>query len=270
MKICFSTLGCPEWSWEDILATAKDFGYDGIEIRGIGKELYLPKAKPFLPEEQEKSKKRLEDLGLSIPCITSASYLHIADKKEQYINEAKEYIDVAEKFGIPYVRVLGDTDPQPGEDVDVRQVTESLKIVAEYASNKNVTVLLETNGVFACSNTIKDVVQEINSESVGILWDIHHPYRFMKEPIAQTYETLKPYIKHIHIKDSVLEQGAIRYKMMGEGDIPIEECLTLLKQDGYEGFISLEWVKRWYSDLEEPGIVFMQFKNFIRDLWARI
>ena len=34
MKIAFSTLGCPEWSWEDIYSMAKDTGFDGIELRG--------------------------------------------------------------------------------------------------------------------------------------------------------------------------------------------------------------------------------------------
>ena len=36
MKLCFSTLGCPEWSFSDIISTACDMGYDGIEIRGVG------------------------------------------------------------------------------------------------------------------------------------------------------------------------------------------------------------------------------------------
>jgi len=35
MKIGFSTLGCPDWTLSEILATAKDLGYNGVEIRGI-------------------------------------------------------------------------------------------------------------------------------------------------------------------------------------------------------------------------------------------
>ena len=34
MKIAFSTLACPDWSWQDITSAAKDFGYDGVEVRG--------------------------------------------------------------------------------------------------------------------------------------------------------------------------------------------------------------------------------------------
>ena len=35
MKTAFSTLGCPGWSWDEIFATAKDLGLDGIEVRGV-------------------------------------------------------------------------------------------------------------------------------------------------------------------------------------------------------------------------------------------
>ena len=36
MKLAFSTLACPEWSWKDIYPMAHDLGYAGIEIRGLG------------------------------------------------------------------------------------------------------------------------------------------------------------------------------------------------------------------------------------------
>ena len=47
MKLAFSTVGCPDWSFDEIFASAKDFGYDAIEIRGIGKEIYAPKLNIF-------------------------------------------------------------------------------------------------------------------------------------------------------------------------------------------------------------------------------
>ena len=50
MKLAFSTLGCPGWSWDEIYATAKDLGMAGIEIRGIENEMFAPKTKPFRKE----------------------------------------------------------------------------------------------------------------------------------------------------------------------------------------------------------------------------
>lgn len=48
MKIAFTTLSCPNWSWEHILNETTRLKYDGIEIRGIEGEMFLPKARPFL------------------------------------------------------------------------------------------------------------------------------------------------------------------------------------------------------------------------------
>ena len=40
MKISFSTLGCPRWTWREITSAAVDLNYQGIEMRGIGRASY--------------------------------------------------------------------------------------------------------------------------------------------------------------------------------------------------------------------------------------
>jgi len=47
MKLAFSTLGCPDWNWNEIYSMAHDLGYAGIEIRGLGEEIMASRAKPF-------------------------------------------------------------------------------------------------------------------------------------------------------------------------------------------------------------------------------
>ena len=47
MKLSFSTIGCPDWTWRDIFTTAKDIGMDGIEVRCIGSELFAPRAAAY-------------------------------------------------------------------------------------------------------------------------------------------------------------------------------------------------------------------------------
>ena len=42
MKLAFSTIGCPNWSYDEVVSTASDLGYDGFEVRGIGGEIYAP------------------------------------------------------------------------------------------------------------------------------------------------------------------------------------------------------------------------------------
>ena len=56
---------------------------------------------------------------------------------------------------------------------------------------------------------------------------------------------------------------------MGYGDVPIFDAVELLKAKGYDGYLTLEWVKRWNPDLQEPGIVFAHYMNYMRYLLAQ-
>ncbi len=38
---------------------------------------------------------------------------------------------------------------------------------------------------------------------------------------------------------------------------------TSLHALGYVGYVSLEWVKRWNPDLQEPGVVFSHFVSYM-------
>jgi fatty-acyl-CoA synthase len=76
-------------------------------------------------------------------------------------------------------------------------------------------------------------------------------------------KNLGAYIKYVHVKDSVMQDGKVSYMMMGEGDLPFNEFMMALRSVNYDGYISLEWVKRWASDLSDAGVVFPHFVNFM-------
>ena len=65
MKISFSTLGCPRWSWREILATACDLGYGGVEVRGVGNDISVPSIPAFSDENLDKTKAELARLNLA-------------------------------------------------------------------------------------------------------------------------------------------------------------------------------------------------------------
>ncbi len=261
MKLCFSTLGCPDWTLDEILSTAKDLGYDSIEVRGISNELYAPKIPAFQGEKAEKLKEKLTAMNLSIDCLSSACYLH--RDEADYVGQAKEYISLANWLNVPYVRVLGDTGPEKS-DVDIELVKENLKKVCE--NTGDVTVLIETNGIFADTNVLKQMLEELNLPNLAVLWDIHHPYRYAGEAVDTTWQNVGKYIRYIHLKDSKVSGGKLGYQMLGYGDVPVKACIELLKKEGFTGTVSLEWLKRWYPDLTYAGIVFAQTIGYIRAL----
>lgn len=262
MKLCFSTIGCPDWSWEEIFATAKDLGMQGIEIRGIRDEIYAPKNTPFLPERRAQTLETLARVNLSIPCLTSGA--NLSADADAAIAEARAYTELAQAIGTPYIRVMIEDTPQPVKDVDLGRATEIYQTILDDAKGRDVYPLIETNGVLADSEAMARFLKDVNRSNAFVLWDIHHPFRFFHETPEKTIHALDGLIRHTHVKDSVMEDGKVVYRMIGYGDVPIYDAMCELVRHGYDGFVSLEWTKRWMPNLEEPGIVFAHFLHYMK------
>lgn len=267
MKLAFSTLGCPDWTWSDIYATAKDLNFDGIEVRGVANELYVPKAKRFTPEKIDGTIEKLKAGNMQISMLTTG--IAVGEPCENAISQAKEYIDLAQKLSCKYIRIMISSNPQP-EMVNLAQAIDLYNQMCEYGADKGVTPLMETNGILADSKAMVSFMNSIQSENKGVLWDIHHPIRFFNETVEETYHLIGKYIKYVHVKDSIEKDGKIVYRMMGYGTIPVFDALKILKDNGYDDYISLEWVKRWNPDLEEPGVVFAHFMSYITFMLGRM
>ena len=178
MKLAFSTLGCPEWTWTEIYTMAYDLGFSGIEIRGLGEEIMAARAKPFLHGEIDRTAEMLGRLKLSISCFSSNCVLASPEGAQTADAEINEYIALAAKVGAPYVRVLADANPAPEGEVDDTSVAAILKKLAVGAGKMNVTLLVETNGAYADTKRLRKLLDTVASPYVAALWDVHHPYRY--------------------------------------------------------------------------------------------
>ena len=263
MRLSFSTLACPNLSWQEIYSMAKDFGFEGIEIRGLGNSIFAVQAQPFTERELPNTIKTLKALRLSIPIFSSNCCLKYEDMIDENKREIKEYVQLAGKTGTPYIRVLADLEVFPDGEVDDDLVIRQLKELAPFAAAHNVTLLVETNGVYADTARLRRLLERVAHDSVAALWDVHHPFRVAEEAPETTIQNLGAYIKHIHVKDSLMADGKLQYRLMGEGDIPIDGMMRALQSINYEGFVSLEWLKRWADDLEDAGIVIPQFAHYM-------
>jgi sugar phosphate isomerase/epimerase len=267
MKLSFTTLSCPDWSWEKILDEAQRLGYNGIEIRGIQGEMYLPRVAPFLPENLEATREELKRRGLEICCLDTSCSLHDEARIEQIMNEGKATIDLAQKLGVPYIRVFGNNIPDPARrEETIEFVAKGLEELGKYAEDKSVMVLIETHGDFCASNDLLEVLTKTSSPAIGVLWDVHHPYKAFGEPIAVTYEQLSKYIRHTHYKDSKGMGAHASLCLVGEGDLPIAESIEVLKKHEYDGYLSLEWEKKWHPEIEEPEIAIPAFISYMKQL----
>lgn len=261
MKLCFSTIGCPYWTMRDIVATAKDLGYQGIEIRSVRGEVDATKMREFTLD-LAKTTELLKRTGIKIAMLSTNCAL-ANHNDETAVQRAKAYVDLASSLGVDFVRVMS-TDRPYFDGGDIELCKKRYAEIVAYARDKAVMPLMETNGLFLDSKLLADFIDEAG-EGAGVLWDTHHPYRYGGEPIDKTVATLGGRIKYVHLKDSAIENGKVAYKMMGYGDIPLEKIIDTLRDVGYDGYYTFEWVKLWNKDLiEDGGVVFAHYANYMR------
>ena len=263
MKICFSTLGCPDFEWSDVYSMAKDLGFDGIEIRSYGLPADPFRSKPFSAAQLPKTLAKLHALRLEIPCISSNCCLNEKENEEQNRKELRACMELAQSLGAPYIRVLGDRYGEVTGVVDDDYVAEMLTSLAEDAKAHDITLLVETNGVYSNTKRLAALLDRVGDIHVAALWDMHHPYRYSGETPETTVANLGNYIKYVQTKDSSMKDGVLRYEMMGQGDLPLDDMMAALKGMGYTGFVCLEWVKRWMPQLSDAAVVFPQFADYM-------
>ena len=263
MKLGVSTSCCYDWNFDDIYASAKDLGFQGLEIRRLGDSAYAPRMKPFLDSNIADTILRLSKVGLEIAMLSSSAVVGKEGLVTEALAEVKEYCKLAAKLDTKYIRVLAGTRPDD-YDCDFDLVIETLTEMCDIAEQHDVSILVETNSIFSDVTLLKEALDLVARDNIGAVWDINYPYRLFDESPSTTVEILGDYIKYVHTKDSVSKGDDIEYRLMGHGDLPIGDVLRALKKRNYKGYLSFEWVPKWSSELVEPGIVMAQYAGYMQ------
>lgn len=264
LPLAFSTLGCPAWEWMKILDFAQTNGFAAVELRGLMGNLDLPSSPEFAPGRIAQTKRQIADHGLKISDLGSSSQMHVAEAEQRakQLDDARRFIDLASALEAPYVRVFGNEIHGPREEVLVR-VVEGLRELGEYAGPRGVTVIIESHGEFVDSPTLKEVLARADSKNVALLWDAHHTFADGHEQPERTVAELGGWIRHTHLKDSVVEGKERKYVLTGKGDVPVERQVQALRRMGYKGYYCFEWEKMWHPDLQEPEVAFPDYARVV-------
>src|SRR5213082_859345 len=269
LPLGFSTLGCPAWTWSQILDFAAAHGYVAVELRGLLSTMDLSQVPELAAGRLEEAKRQLAAHGLSISDLGASAQMHEMDstKRAAQLDEARRFIDLAQALGAPYVRVFGNkyVDGVPRSAM-LAHIARGLRELGDYARPKHVTVLIESHGDFTDSPTLLEIIRGAESPAVALLWDAHHTFVSGKEAPEDTVFQLGRYIRHTHLKDSVPAGpgGKDRhYVLTGTGEVPVRRQIEALAHSWYRGFYSFEWEKRWHPDIEEPEVAFAQFATVV-------
>jgi sugar phosphate isomerase/epimerase len=265
--IAFSTLGCPAWSWKQILEQADTLGYAALELRGVAGEMDLPKVPELQGTRLKETLKDLDALGIVISDLGASTHMHeqAPAARQAQFDDGRRFIDLAKALGVKYVRMFGDKMPEGESRGDViTRITEGFQTMAEYAKPAGVVVLIESHGDFTNSKDLVQIIEGVHADAFRLLWDAHHTFVAGKEQPADTWKALGTWVRHTHLKDSVQKPGTTgvldrQYVLTGKGDVPVKEQVHVLAKAGYKGFYCFEWEKKWHPEIEEPEVAFPHY-----------
>lgn len=268
----------------DCIKMAKDMGFDAVEVMDI-----FPhdesSAEDYAGRIAEECRK------LNFPIVnytTGADFINGSNGNlASEIERLKGQIDIAAVLGAPGVRHDATTGYGPGTgkyrsfETALPVLVEGCRKVTEYASGKGIKTMVENHGFFCQdSERLEKLIDGVNHKNFGLLLDMGN-FLCVDEAPQLAFGRLAPYAFYVHAKDFHVKNGIqldpgegffrsrggnyLRGSILGHGDVPVPQCLTVLRNIGYDGCVGIE-----FEGLEEPlkaiEIGLKNLKRFIENV----
>jgi fatty-acyl-CoA synthase len=252
MRIGFSSLACPGWSVEEIVAAAHRNDYEGVEWR-------LADGALLGPRTDNGVWKRIAQTGVDPVCLdTSCVFVRGSDaEREKTVSDAIAMAERASDIGADAIRVFGGPIPDGVmRDAILEPTRQALAAAASGASRHGVTLLIETHDAWSSGAGIAGLLVD----GVGVLWDVAHTVR-SGEAVTET-------VGHIGVPGLVHVKDAIGSKLvhLGDGEVPLEVMVDELREVAYDGWLSLEWEKMWHPELDDADVTLPKASAYLRAL----
>lgn len=262
----FSTIGCPDYTVDQVIAMAKANGYKGVEIRFLRGTVNLPTLEEFSPKGIGETRRRFDAAGIPVSCVGTGVRMVSLDPAERakQVESARTHIDMAAALGAKYIRVFGGpVPPEQDKEKTLDAVAAGLGEIAELSAKSGVMSLIETHDSFCRSESVLDLYRRGASARLGVLWDTLHTHRW-GEKAADTWTKLGDRVKLVHLKDSVkATPEGFDFALIGEGTVPVMSFVDVLDKAGYDGFVNFEWEKGWHPEIPGPEIALPHFARFM-------
>ena len=269
MKLAFSTLGCPDWDLAEVIAGARKYGFEGIELRALSGSLDLPGCDVFAAERIVATMEYLKREGIEVCCVDTSCTFHSPDASERaaQVKMALVHAELAAKLGAPLIRVFPDKIQSGMEREQTRDwIAACLHDIAEQMP-VDVDVALETHGDFARAKAAVEIVDLAIHPKVKLIWDVANSVA-AGDTIEHAATIVRTHLAHIHLRDAKPVSGSEHWLpvLAGRGRVSFADALAAIRNLNYDGYVSFEWEKYWHPEIEEPEIALPDFSNAIRSL----
>lgn len=266
MKFAFSTVACPAWDFPTIAARAKEYGYDGVEIRGFLDDAPPGIAANVFLTDPAKVRATFADAGVEIACLASSvAMAHDRKANAALARDLSAYIDTAAKLGCRTVKLF-DTDVRPGQTRATAAVAlgKWLEPLGDVAAHHDITLVVENALSFRTAKELWLMLETINHPNVAACWDVFNAALIGESPNVSV-PVLNSRIQYVQLKDAKLGPLGAAYCKLGDGDVNLKRFLTRLQGIGYTGYVTLEWEKAWLPNIAEPEEILPDSIKKLRD-----
>ena len=245
----------------DCIAKAKELGFEAIEfidlIDETGEKLPLEAQKALA----DRLRAEADRVGLPIIAYTVGACLYqdTPEKLEAEVERLKGQLEVARILGARLLRHdvcyrLGKTGASRSFDLMLPTIASAARRVTQYGESLGIRTCSENHGFIAQdSDRVERLFNAVAHDNFGLLVDIGN-FVCVDENPAAAVSRVAPYAIHVHLKDMLVRPaptGSCKNMtrggnyfcgtVVGEGDVPVAQCLRILKRAGYDGWLTLEY-----------------------------
>jgi sugar phosphate isomerase/epimerase len=221
-----------------------DEALEGIAAAGF-KQVELNAVKGWtehiMPTMGESEIKRIikKMSGLGISCIGLSGHCNLMD--EERLRDFRDNMKLAHTLGCRYIiSSTGEAHFGKGEvfadDVLAKNITALLPDLKQYG----LILALEVHGEYGTGGLLKNVVQKVASDLVGINYDTANVVFYGKQKPEEEIKSCAEYVKYVHLKDKIGQGKEWNFPALGKGELKLSELIHYLGSQGYSGPYSVE------------------------------
>ncbi|HVZ95052.1 MAG TPA: sugar phosphate isomerase/epimerase [Phycisphaerales bacterium] len=254
LRLAFSTVATPDWTLPRVVEAAAQYGYDGVELRSMGRGGAELACEPALTDGA-KVRRLFADAGLTPSGVASGCTFdapvnppvmgELLKPHEKIIANAKQYIDIAHEIGASYARVYAFKIPN-GErrHRTLTRIARRLAAVCTHARHRNVSVVIENGGDFSSASDLAEIINVVGSPYLMALYDLEAGMAVGDQP-RDAVRLLGRKLIAARIKDSLHGRPCA----LGKGSLPCRELIRAMREANSSAWLVYTWDRAWLSHL---------------------
>jgi len=249
-----------EMSPLDVIEWIAEVGGEHVEIVPVDFDLLSE------PEMADAIREKAEQVGIAVSnyCVRANFITPDEAAYEREIEHVIKHVDIARRLGVKLMR--HDVASRPFDEAtlfnyqqDLPKLAHACRTIADYAAKYGITTSVENHGYHTqASERIQSLIYAVDRSNFKTTLDIGNFLCVDEDPLSGVRNNIG-FASMIHIKDFYIRpphrnpgEGSegwlvtrggnhLRGSILGQGDIDIKEILRVIKESGYDGYLSIEF-----------------------------